>query len=358
MKIVEKYIRRFNSLNGELVRKETVRAFYNEVKACGKPELKELETKLSNALAKMNGVPVYLDFKPIALPKVTQPKVIAVQKNKVAKPFVPIRENKIALPPVQRLERVKDTKKVSKKIVEKKKVVVQKPATSSTRPKGIYGVNDIANRNIKQIDLDGRYKDDFNELYTDTQMMFWGPPGGGKTSYLLYFAQYLATKKSLKVLYVANEEIQRSTFTKKMKELKIEDHRNLDFAEELPDDVSGYDAIFLDSVQTLGFDLETYVEWAKTNRGKLLIPVIQSTKDGDFKGGKDWEHEMDFAGQIRNRKLIVRKNRNDPDFYQKSEKLITDDLIESKKKSHKIRQTVLEQMQPKKEEPLGQISII
>jgi len=354
MTTVEKHINHFNSLNGKLLRKEIIQKFHAEVKACNDPKLKLVEKKLSDALAKMNGKPVWIKLTPIALPK---PEI---KKTKVAKPLATIRIQHPS-PPVESTRKVsvKETKKVSNRIVENMKVVDEKPDTSSTtRPKGVYGVKDIAGRNMKQIDLDGKYKDDLHELYSDTQLMFWGPPGGGKTSYLLYLAEYLAVKKNMKVLYVANEEIERSTFTKKMNELKISDHKNLDFTDELPADVSSYDAIFLDSVQTLGFDLKGYVAWAKKNKNKIRIPVIQSTKDGDFKGGKDWEHEMDFAGEIRNRKLIVRKNRNDPDFYQKSEKLLMDDLIEDKKKSHKIRQTVREQMQPKEAEALGQITIV
>lgn len=333
MTVAQKHIQHFNRMSGNIVAKDTLRSFLADVKKCNCKELKELESKLVKAIRIMKGNFATLSFKPLPYPENTS----------VAKSSASTRDNKTSRPPVERSKRSKATKKVSKKTVDKKKPAVREKASGAKRPEGLYGVNDIANRPVKQIAIDGRYKDDFNELYSDTQVLIWGPPGGGKTSYLLFFAQYLANK-GLNVLFVANEEFKRSTFTKKMKELDIKDHPNLHFAPKLPTSLTDFDAIFLDSVQSLGMDLKAYIKFAEQNSGKIIVPIIQSTKEGDFRGGKDWEHEVDIAGEIRNRKLILRKNRLDPDFSEKSDKLWMDEMINSKKRSHSINQAVKQQV--------------
>lgn len=53
--------------------------------------------------------------------------------------------------------------------------------------------------------------------------------------------------------------------------------------------------------------------------------IVQSTKDGDFRGGKEWEHEMDIAGEVVNRQLRLRKNRMDSGFIKKVQKLEEED---------------------------------
>jgi antirestriction protein ArdC len=216
------------------------------------------------------------------------------------------------------------------------------PEPSKPKSKNINGIVDaksIGSLNFKRIELTGKYREDFLKMFADTLIMIWGMPGHGKTVYLLLFAQYLAETLGLNVLYIANEEMGRSTLTEKINDFNI-GHDNLSFTKRLPKSIEDWDVVLIDSVQSVGLNLEKFKEFVEHNPGKMIIIIAQATKDGDFRGGKDWEHEVDIAGEIINRKLVLRKNRLDPDFAKKSEKLMIDETVKKKKSDHIIKEKV------------------
>ncbi len=251
-----------------------------------------------------------------------------------------------------------------KKAVKKKKATIHKgvtkgPKAPTTPPpakgpkvpkkvKALYGVMtgaDIAGLSFRKLELTGRYKQDFLKMYNDTQVMIWGAPGSGKTVYTLELAQYMAEVLGLKVAYIAREEMGRSTFTEKIQNFKIGDPKlvfakNLDLLKDAGYEIEDFDAIFLDSVNAMGWTLEFYKKFAEQHPKALKILVVQSTKDGDFRGGKDWEHEMDIAGEVVNRKMILRKNRLDPEFARKADKLWIAEEVKEKKRAKEIRRIV------------------
>lgn len=187
---------------------------------------------------------------------------------------------------------------------------------------GVVSAQDISKLSFKKLELDGEYRKEFGQLYSDTQIMIWGQPGNGKTVWLLNFAQYLASKLNQRVLYVANEEWNRSTLTDKFNQFKI-GHDNLKISKDLNSlassglKVEDFDVIFFDSINSLGMDLKSYKDFIEKHPGRIYVLIVQSTKDGDFRGGKDWEHEVDIAGEILQRKLELRKNRLDKNFLAK-----------------------------------------
>lgn len=251
-------------------------------------------------------------------------------KDKVVEPPKSARERKSPRLPVERRERGQAIQERSKK-----------PAAAMAgfpKNSGVVTADHLAGMTFKEIPLDGEWKAELNRLMSDTQIMIWGVPGSGKTVKLLKFAQYLA-EKGLRTLYVANEEFGRSSFTEKIREFSI-GNANLMFAKHLPEDLSQFDAIFLDSVQSLGMDLDAYKRFREQNADKLSVAIIQSTKDGDFRGGKDWEHEVDIAGEVVSRKLLMHKNRLDPDHESKAEKIHIEHMVKEKTKSQKIKETV------------------
>lgn len=216
---------------------------------------------------------------------------------------------------------------------------------------GIVTAEQISRLHFRKFDLTDKYLKDFHRLYSDTQVMIWGSPGSGKTVYVLQLAQYLADKLNLKVLFVAHEELHRSTFTEKIVEFGI-GHKNLKFAKDFTESmVDAFDVVFFDSINSIRMSLDDYRQFVHRHPGKMYVLVVQSTKDGDFRGGKDWEHEVDVAGEVRNRKLILRKNRLDRDHYKKAEKLMTQDAIAEQTRRAEIKKAVKEGIaQPKPQE--------
>lgn len=210
---------------------------------------------------------------------------------------------------------------------------------------GVVDASQIREMNFSRIELDGEYKGDFLKIYSDTQIMIWGAPGSGKTVYTLKFAQYLADKKNLKVLYIANEELGRSTFAEKINAFNI-GHANLKFVKS-PNalqsaglSMDDFDVIFFDSVNSMGWTLDDYRKFCDEHPGKIKVLIVQSTKDGDFRGGKDWEHEVDVAGEVKSRKMILRKNRLDEGFAKKRDKLLIEEQVNEQKRKRLIKEKV------------------
>lgn len=263
--------------------------------------------------------------------------ILDKKETTVVEPLKSARDSKSPRPPVERKER-------SQAIQERSKKPAAAMAGFSKKLQGVVSADQLAGLTFKEIPLDGEWKTEFNRLMSDTQVMIWGVPGSGKTVKLLKFAQYLA-QKGMPTLYVANEEFGRSSFTEKIKEFGI-GNPNLFFARDLPEDLSQFEVVFLDSVQSLGMDLDGYKVFRQTNPNKLTVAIIQSTKDGDFRGGKDWEHEVDIAGEVVSRKLLMRKNRLDPDHERKAERIQIEHLVKEKTKAQKIRETVRQKIEP------------
>ncbi len=329
MSLAQKYIDKFNNMHDRWMYKKNIVGMLHEVQKAKLPELKEVETRLENLSERMNGKPVKILIK-------TPVKLKEQKKKKTLKSSI-----------------VPKVKKVTEFAIKVKEKKVKNSSSKKIKSlSGVVDASDIAGLNFSQIELDGKYKSDFVRMYSDTQFMFWGKPGHGKTVALLQFAQYLAEKKKLKVLYIADEEMNRSTLTEKIREFKIGDP-NLKFVKDLDalrrsgKSIHDFDAVFFDSVQSLGFTLESYKKFVKDNPGRIYVLIVQSTKDGSFKGGQDWLHEVDIAGEYVNYKLIIYKNRLDSKFAEKSNKLLIDEKVNEGKKKLEIREKIKGSLQPK-----------
>lgn len=151
-------------------------------------------------------------------------------------------------------------------------------------------------------------------------MMFHGEPHNGKTIFLLKLAQYLAENFG-EVLYVSSEEFASPTMTKKVNEFLTPIPKKLHFAENLKDpDLSNYDFIIMDSVNDLGLKINQYKEMREEHPDKAFIFILQHTKAGDFRGGKDWEHTAEIVGAVNKGVVTITKNRYAPkntlDFFR------------------------------------------
>ena len=109
--------------------------------------------------------------------------------------------------------------------------------------------------------------------------------------------------------------------TKKVNEFLNPLPARLHFAENLQDpDLSAYQFIIMDSVNDLGLKINEYKEIRKQYPDTAFIFILQHTKAGDFKGGKDWEHIAEIAGEVSKGVVTVTKNRYAPkstlDFFQ------------------------------------------
>ncbi len=181
--------------------------------------------------------------------------------------------------------------------------------------KGLQGVltaEEMATRKLDLLNFFSFWNSLFGNPAKNFTMMFHGEPHNGKTIFLLKLAQYLAENFG-DVLYVSSEEFASPTMTQKVNEFLTPLPARLHFAENLKDpNLSDYQFIILDSVNDLGLKINEYKEIRKEHPDTAFIFILQHTKAGDFKGGKDWEHIAEIAGEVHKGVVSVTKNRYAP----------------------------------------------
>jgi hypothetical protein len=185
---------------------------------------------------------------------------------------------------------------------------------------GVLTAEEMATRKLDLLNFFSFWHSLFGNPARNFTMMFHGEPHNGKTIFLLKLAQYLAENFG-DVLYVSSEEFASPTMTKKVNEFLSPLPSRLHFAENLKDpDLSDYQFIILDSVNDLGLKINEYKELRKEHPDKAFIFILQHTKAGDFKGGKDWEHIAEIAGEVHKGVVNITKNRYAPkstlDFFR------------------------------------------
>lgn len=169
----------------------------------------------------------------------------------------------------------------------------------------------------KVLPFTGKWNYIFGNPSPDFSMMVTGEPGSGKTSLLLEFAYYLASNFG-KVLYISSEEFGSKTLYDKLKyTLKNNIFKNgedivipntLFFGKGFAD-LQDYDFIIVDSVTEMNLDIMEYREIKDIYPNKAFILVLQHTKSGEYRGSKEWEHDLGICASVDNGVIDVFKNR-------------------------------------------------
>ena len=197
----------------------------------------------------------------------------------------------------------------------KKKTYSDASRGACSHNKGLSGVltaEEMANRQLDLLAFSSFWLSLFGKPARNFTMMFHGEPHNGKTIFLLILAQYLAENFG-EVLYVSSEEFASPTMTKKVNEFLNPIPKRLHFAENLKDpDLSQYNFIILDSVNDLALKINEYKKIRKDHPATAFIFILQHTKAGDFRGGKDWEHMAEIVGEVSQGVVTITKNRYAP----------------------------------------------
>lgn len=184
--------------------------------------------------------------------------------------------------------------------------------------KGLHGIVDvnfesgdvvnsttIEGKNFDTLDFHGRWEGFFGKPSPDFKFMFYGKPGNGKSTFALQFAGYLSKELGKSVLYVANEEGFGYTLQEKVKRLNVA-NSNLYLCDSVPEDLSRFDVVFLDSVNNLGLEPE---DLKALPSGKAYVYVFQTTKDGNYMGKQEFAHDVDTVVRVENMNAYKDKNR-------------------------------------------------
>ena len=152
---------------------------------------------------------------------------------------------------------------------------------------------DFANMQFETIGLKGKWLNLIGDPSSNFTAMVFGKPKMGKSYLCIDFAGYLARNHG-KVLYVAKEEGLDMTLQKKLNDKDVA-HPNLYVASILPENLSPYDFIFLDSVNRLSLSPEDLNQLKASNPSKSFIFIFQTTKMGAFRGANSFQHDVDVV---------------------------------------------------------------
>jgi len=155
---------------------------------------------------------------------------------------------------------------------------------------------DFAEMKFESLGFSKKWRELMGDPSKGFTAMVFGKPKTGKSYLCIDFAGYLARHHG-DTLYVAKEEKLDATLHKKLADKEVA-HPNLFVSDYLPEDVSKYDFIFLDSVNKLGLTPKDLDKLRTNNPGKAFIFIFQTTKQGAFRGRNEFQHDVDVVIEI------------------------------------------------------------
>jgi hypothetical protein len=160
----------------------------------------------------------------------------------------------------------------------------------------ILSAQTLAQMKFQTIGLTGKYRALIGDPEPGFSAMIYGKPFAGKSTLAIDFAKELTQLG--KVLYCAYEEGHGGTLQDKI-------NRNnaavpgLDFADKLPNDLSAYRFVFIDSVTDARLNEQDFNTLIKANKPNTsIIGIFHATKDGKFRGGQTFAHDADIVMRV------------------------------------------------------------
>jgi DNA repair protein RadC len=166
---------------------------------------------------------------------------------------------------------------------------------------------DFAKLKFDSLGFTGKWKELIGDPCEGFTAMVFGKPKMGKSYLCVEFAGYLARNHG-NTLYVAKEEKLDATLQKKLNDKEVK-HRCLYVSDHLPDDLSPYQFIFLDSVSKLRLSPEDLERLKTENPGKSFIDIYQTTKTGNFRGTNEHQHDVDIVIEVPEKGKAVQFGR-------------------------------------------------
>jgi hypothetical protein len=160
----------------------------------------------------------------------------------------------------------------------------------------IVSSGELLKMDFQTIGLKGKYLELIGDPSIGFTAMVYGLPKSGKSTMCLDFANHLASNHG-KVLYCAVEEGFGYTLKEKIERLGAQ-HTNLYITDRVPENLSHYQFVFIDSVSKAGMDVEDIDRLRKMHPETSFIFIYHTTKEGKFKGVNSHAHEVDVIIQV------------------------------------------------------------
>ena len=155
-------------------------------------------------------------------------------------------------------------------------------------------VEQARNTEFNTIGLTGEWLDVIGDACKPTDIFIYGAGGGGKTTFVLLFTQYLANQLGQKILYVAGEQFNTPTFKALLNRLNISAGDNFKIVPGIEgQQLEDWDFIVLDSKDHVGIELPQFIGLKRQYPARSFIILSQSTKTGNFTGSGKWRNVVD-----------------------------------------------------------------
>lgn len=161
---------------------------------------------------------------------------------------------------------------------------------------GVISSEQLLSMEFETIDFQGKWKELIGNPSVGFSMMVFGQPKSGKSTLMLEFAQYLAENHG-NTLYVAIEEGFGYTLKDKIQRVGATSSQ-LSFAAEMPKNLDGLDFVFIDSISRGGLEIEDLIKLQEQYPRVGFIYIFHTTKDGRFRGGNHYAHEVDVIVEV------------------------------------------------------------
>lgn len=168
----------------------------------------------------------------------------------------------------------------------------------------VISSQELLKMEFETIGLKGKYRELIGDPSVGFMAMVYGLPKSGKSTMCLDFAKHLAEHHG-KVLFCPIEEGYGYTLQEKIDRLEAS-HLNLFIAEKVPEDLSGFDFVFIDSVSKAGMEISDITALHKKFPKTAFIFIYHSTKEGKFRGGNEHAHEVDVIIEVVNGEAIAK----------------------------------------------------
>jgi hypothetical protein len=178
---------------------------------------------------------------------------------------------------------------------------------TAVRQNRIMNSVDFAKMQFDSIGFSGKWLNFIGDPSKGFTAMVFGKPKMGKSYLCIDFAGYLARNHG-KVLYVAKEEKLDATLQKKLNDTNVK-HPNLFVSDYLPDTLSEYDYVFLDSVNKMELQPNDLDTLKAENPNVCFIYVFQTTKEGNFRGSNHFQHDVDVVIEVPEKGKAVQNGR-------------------------------------------------
>jgi len=200
----------------------------------------------------------------------------------------------------------------NEQVIESQQVQKSLEVAKKAKQGDFISASDYRRISIPTIPMAGQYDYLFGMPSRDFYMVVHGLPGNGKTSFAVKFAQYFQ-KQHGRVLYLASEQsgidLSLQDILKQHKAtFEIHTNPRALTEEHLLAAFKNYDLIILDSATDMKF-YPSEVKKLQQQSGKAMMAILQSTKDGSFKGSQEWLHDVDISLRIEDFNAVLEKTR-------------------------------------------------